>query len=464
MPQTTLQDMLAAKERRSALRSRMQEEYHSVCVTLTMNIPGAEKFPAGTRALFRHAVMRIGEVLPVRAMCSIEEVAGPYAVFAVEKEPYAAKQLAAAIEDGTRYSRLLDLDVYDLSGAPVSMPERKNGRPCFLCSRPSAVCMREQTHNAGEIAAAVRAMFDDFYAFMSRNLSPQAEACAALGIEALLFEAAARPSPGLVDPLHTGAHDDMDFFLFLKSTAALALGLGRCAEAGIRHEAHPAELLPVLRRIGIETEQSMFQATEGVNAQKGALFSMGLILAASGILLKNGVSLTPEKISETLQRMTAGLTARELENVEPVTAGEAAYKMYGITGIRGEMEKGIPSVIRFGLPALQAALARGESCNRALIRTLIALMAEVDDTAVLHRARSIEALRDVQNKAHLLQASGRLDDSDWENAVWEMDAELVRNNLSPGGSADLLAITWYLHRAKTIYSRPLKMEQCTEIP
>jgi len=442
--------MLAAKERRSILRFRMHEEHRSVCVTLSMNIPGTEKLSTGVRALFRHAVMRIGEVLPVRAMCSVEEITGPYAVFAVEKEPYSAKQLAVAIEDGTRYGRLLDLDVYDISGAPVLIPERKNGRPCFLCSRPFAVCMRERTHIAGEIAGAVHAMLDDFYADMSRNLSPLAEACGALGIEALLFEAAAHPSPGLVDPLHTGAHDDMDFYLFLKSTAALAYGLGRCAEAGMRHETHPAELLPVLRRIGLDTEQIMFQSTEGVNTQKGALFSMGLILGVSGLLLKNGIPLIPERLSETLQKMTSGLVARELENVTPVTGGEAAYKAYGITGIRGEMERGIPSVIRFGLPALKASLARGETCNRALIRTLIALMAEVDDTAVLHRARSIETLRNVQNKARLLQASGRLDDNDWQNAVWEMDADLVRSNLSPGGSADLLAITWYLHRANTI--------------
>ena len=450
MPQSTLQDMLAAKERRSALRSRMHKEHNSVCVTLSMNIPGAEKLSTGVKALFRHAVMRIGEVLPVRAMCSVEESSGPYAVFAVENESHAAKQLAVTIEDGISYGRLLDLDVYDPFGAPVSIPERQNGRSCFLCSRPYAVCMREQTHSAEEIAAAVHAMLDDFYADMSRHISPRAEACASLGIEALLFEAAAHPSPGLVDPLHTGSHDDMDFFLFLKSTATLAHGLGRCAEAGIRHEAHPAELLPVLRRIGVETEQSMFQVTEGVNVQKGALFSMGLTLGASGILLKNSIPLTPEAISETLQRMTAGLVARELENVEPETAGESAYRLYGITGIRGEMEKGIPSVIRLGLPALEVSLARGEACNRALIRTLIALMAEVDDTTVLHRARSIEILRDVQNKARMLQASGRLDDNDWQNAVWEMDADLVRSNLSPGGSADLLAITWYLHRAKTI--------------
>jgi len=450
MPERRLQEMLAAREQRSALRDRMREEHHSVCLTLSINMPGAEKLTPEVRALFRHTVARLGEVLPIRAMYSVEERTGPYAVFALAAQTAPAKEQAAAIEEETSYGRLLDLDVYDLSGNRVSLVGRESGRPCFLCPRPSAECMREQRHGAEEIAGAVQAMFDDFFADQSRTISSGAETCAALGVEALLFEAAAHPSPGLVDPLHNGSHDNMDFFLFLKSTAALAHGLGRCAEAGLRHETSPPKLLPILRRIGIETEQRMFRATEGVNTQKGALFSMGLVLGASGLVLRNALPLTPEAIGERVRQIAVGMVARELENATPKTAGEAAYTKYGVTGVRGEMEQGLPSVIRFGLPALNKSLAREESPNRALIHALTALMAEVDDTTILHRARSIDALRRVQNLSRLLLASGRLESNDWQQAAWELDAELVRNGLSPGGSADLLAVTWYLHRISAI--------------
>ncbi|MCC8194414.1 MAG: triphosphoribosyl-dephospho-CoA synthase, partial [Deltaproteobacteria bacterium] len=121
---------------------------------------------------------------------------------------------------------------------------------------------------------------------------------------------------------------------------------------------------------------------------------------------------------------------------------------YGIAGIRGEVEAGLPSVLKAGLPALESALARGEECNRALIRALIALMAEVDDTTILARSPGLESLRTVQEKARAVQESGVLDQTAWRDAMWELDAALVSRNLSPGGSADLLALTWFLHRAK----------------
>ena len=449
MAKITASDILASRDRRNAMRVAMSGEHPGVCVVLSLNIPGEDKLSPRVRALYTYAVARILDAFQVRAMRGVEEITGPYAVFSVAEEAVAAKGAAIGIEESASHCRLMDLDVYDAGGTPVSGHGRDSGRACFLCSRPAAVCMRERNHTAGEIAEAVNAMFTDFHAAMSRTISSRAEACAALGLEALLHEAAASPSPGLVDPLHTGAHADMDFFTFQKSSAALAHGLGRCAEAGLRHESHPAGLLPVLRRIGLETEKAMFRSTDGVNTQKGALFSMGLLLGASGLLLRQGTPLEPENISAMLRRMTEGLVERELHNVPPKTAGEKAFTDHGIAGIRGEMERGLPSLLTCGLPTLEAALAQGQSCNHALIRTLIALMSVVDDTTIIYRAKSIAALRDVRKKARELLESGRLDHADWRDAVWELDKELVRKNISPGGSADLLAATWYLHRIKT---------------
>ena len=471
MTTISLRDMLAAKERRSAVRADMQAAHPGVCVSLSLNIPGAEKLTARTRALFRHACDCVTEVFEIRTMHAAVEATGPWALCAVAEEPGAAKAKAAAIEEATEYGRLLDIDVYDAFGEPVSRGERENGRACFLCERPAAVCMREGSHSTAELARAVDAMFVTFYAEMSRCVSPAAAFCASLGIEALLFEAAAHPSPGLVDPFHSGSHKDMDFFTFQASTAALAHALARCAEAGIRHDSHPATLLPVLRRIGLEAERDMLRATQGVNTQKGALFSMGLVLGASGLLIKEGAALKADAVAATLQRMTAGITARELGKEKAGTAGEEAYRRYGISGIRGEVERGLPCVLRFGLPALEKALAGGKDRNRALIVTLISLMAEVDDTTIIHRAGSAEALAAVRRKAALLLGSGALDTDGWQEAVRQLDAELVRDNISPGGSADLLAITWYLHRAATPSAafqrefdlRSFKLEPLTKI-
>ena len=59
---------------------------------------------------------------------------GCEALLAVEGEPAALKRLAVAIEDADPLGRLLDIDVLDPAGAPVSrqalgLPERT----CLLC-------------------------------------------------------------------------------------------------------------------------------------------------------------------------------------------------------------------------------------------------------------------------------------------------------------------------------------------
>lgn len=447
MPEITLEELLAAKEARFARRAQMQAEYPGPCVTLSLNIPGAVKDSSRIRALFRHGLSRIEAALPVRASWTAHGDAGPYAVLAVACEGDAAKNAACGIESEKDYCRLLDIDVYGASGAAVASPVRGPGRQCFVCANLAVACMRERRHSFVEIMAGVEKLFVSFQADMSRSVSSPAAYYASLGLEAMLHEVASAPSPGLVDPFHSGSHKDMDFFTFQRSSAALASGLARCAEAGLRHEGEARALLPVLRVIGIEAESDMFRATGGVNTQKGLLFSMGLALGAAGLLLRDGAPVAPENIGAALRDMTAGLVERELGRGIPRTAGERMFREFGISGIRGEIEAGLPSVLKAGLPTLEDALARGEECNRALLRTLVALMAEVDDTTILARSPKLESLRMVQEKARALLRAGLLDLPSWRDELWKLDAEFVVLNISPGGSADLLALTWFLYRA-----------------
>jgi holo-ACP synthase/triphosphoribosyl-dephospho-CoA synthase len=442
-------ELLQAREERAARRIRFQTDFPGTCLGLSLNIPGAEKDSPRIRALFRQALLRIHEMMSISAAVVAQSKAGPHAVLAVAGTPEEVEGAACRIEREKDYGRLLDLDVYDSSGVPVSSSARPQGRACFLCGDGAAVCMREKRHTLAEIMSGVERLFVSFRADMSRNVSRPAAYYASLGLEALLYETAAVPSPGLVDPLHTGSHNDMDFFTFQRSSAALAFSLARCAEAGMQHDGSASDLLAVLRVIGLEAETDMFRATSGVNTHKGLLFSMGLALGAAGLLLRDDKPVHPQTLCATLQEMTAGIVGRELGGASGRTDGERMYRDFGISGVRGEMEAGLPSVRNAGLPVLEKALSRGEECNRALIRALIALMAKVDDTTILARSSSLETLRDVQAKADELHRSGRLDQKNWRDAIRKLDRELVLRNLSPGGSADMLALTWFLHRARS---------------
>lgn len=442
MAEMLLDGMFTAKDHRTAMRARLQEAFPGTCVALALNVAKVENDGPHSRALFRFAEQRLLTLLAGIASHVVYGNAGPYAVLSVADDPVTATHAACRLEAEKNYCRLLDIAVYDASGAAVPLP---SSGACLVCSEPAATCLRDQRHSPAEQSAAAERLFIAFQADQTRNLSDEAAHYAALGLEAMLHEVASSPSPGLVDPLHSGSHTDMDFFTFQRSSAALSFGLARCVEAGLRHTGDAATLLTVLRCVGKEAEAAMFRATGGVNTQKGLLFSMGLTLGATGLLLRDKNSVTPQALCTVLRHMTAGIVAREFSG-EPRTAGERMYRDFGISGIRGEIEAGLPSVLNAGLPTLQAALARGEHCNRALIRALLALMAEVDDTTVLARSPRLESLHTVQKKARELILSGLVEQDSWQAALWRLDAELVSRNISPGGSADLLALTWYMHR------------------
>ena len=463
MSSPDLHALLAAKEARMRRRRSLQRHYPGVALSLSVNMPGPVKDSADIRDLFDYAVSSLQRACalqgwPVRACRVVYADTGPHAVLVVQGEAAALKQAACTLEEEQDYGRLLDVDVYDTAGHAVRVLERPEGRHCFVCAEPAALCMRGQRHSPEELLTAVQSMLVGFRARLSRDISPPAACYGALGLEAMLHEAAACPSPGLVDPLHRGSHSDMDFFTFQRSSAALGFSLCRCVQAGMGHREAPPALLPVLRRVGREAEKDMLRATDGVNTQKGLLFSLGLTLGATGLLLRDGLPVTPEALGHCVRQMTGGMVERELHGEleharhtsAPLTAGQRAWLEFGIAGIRGEVEAGFPSVLQVGLPTLEQALTQGEHTNKALLRTLLALMSTVNDTTILARSGRHASLLTVQRRARVLLDSGLLDSQEWKAALWALDAALVDENLSPGGSADLLAVTWFMHRCRAV--------------
>jgi len=256
-----------------------------------------------------------------------------------------------------------------------------------------------------------------------------------------LLEVSSHPKPGLVTARSNGAHRDMSLRTFMVSTAAIAPCFYQCAEAGWTHVGDPATLLPLVREIGRDYEAALLQATGGVNTQRGLLFSAGVLSAAAGLLARGGTQPTPGCLFEIAAAMTRGLCARELgQSGGPVTAGECLYDRYGARGIRGEVEDGFPTVSRAALPALAEARAAGAPTEHALIHVLMSLIAETEDTTVLWRGGPV-ALDWLRAEARAVLAVGGALTSQGLAAIHRLDAACIDRGISPGGSADLLAVT-----------------------
>lgn len=259
-------------------------------------------------------------------------------------------------------------------------------------------------------------------------------------VRAILYEVTTSPKPGLVDRFNNGAHSDMDFFTFMASSSAISNGFYEIAEFASKYKGKPEDLLVHLRPIGIEMEKLMFRATNKVNTHKGIVFSLG-ILTAAAVKVSEQEELTTARIIEYCKRMTGGLTL-ELSHDDggPDTHGKKTFKSYGTLGIRGEVEKGFPTVVKFGLDALKKTYYTLECKNDLFLQVLFTLMSVCEDSNILSR-HDPETLEEVQVVAKNFIESGGMNQKDVHKKIKELDDVFIKRHISPGGSADLLAVT-----------------------
>ena len=194
----------------------------------------------------------------------------------------------------------------------------------------------------------------------------------------------------------------------------------------------------------------MFEATGGVNTHKGLVFSLGALCAAAGCLAARGLVPTAESCCVEAARIVRAASGADFKaaTAKPeteLTAGERLYRSSGVLGVRGEAARGFPSALRIGLPRLRSGLASGLSRNDALAEVLLALCAEVEDTCVLARGGP-EGLKYLRTEAARALGLGGLTTSAGRAAVRDLDEGMIARHLSPGGCADLLAVTSFLDR------------------
>ena len=443
--EVTLLEMLEARERRAARQQVLLSAYGKTLVCFTMNIAG----PVKNNSLIRRGYtlgkkllrQQLGVAgIPVAYFEEIQEKTGNEAIFLLDADPLAVKAITVEIEDHAPVGRLFDMDVLCLDGRKIDRQELgRSGRKCLICGGMAQACARSRTHTVSELQERI-------WEILRETLDPMDSADAArLATQALLYEVATTPKPGLVDRANSGSHRDMDFFTFQASAAALYPYFARCVKIG-RETADAQETFRRLRLPGKLAEGEMLHATGGVNTHKGAIFSMGILCGALGRLERAQWG-DPSAVLAECAAMTRGLISHDYANLTPETAktaGQKLYLQYGITGVRGQAESGFPAVLNVGLPKLEAALAAGKSINEAGCAALLAMLADTADTNMIHRGGYELAKKTAEEIGALLEK----EPFPTEETLEALDAEFIRDNLSPGGTADLLALVYLLHFLK----------------
>jgi triphosphoribosyl-dephospho-CoA synthase len=282
------------------------------------------------------------------------------------------------------------------------------------------------------------------------------EAMACLVRRALLLEVSLTPKPGLVDLRNCGAHRDMDVSTFVASAMAIAPWFATLFRRGSALCDLPADrFLPRIRPDGLACERTMLRATNGVNTHKGSIFAFGLLCAAAGRRFGQGRPMDRHGVCDEVAAICGKIVGDELDKArEAVTAGEHLFARYGMTGARGEAASGFATVRRHALPAFGKILAETGDERLGLFQALIELQAHNPDTNLVARG-GLAGLAFVQTEARRLLADGGVYAKDFVARMEAFDDALIERHLSPGGSADLLAVTWFLGSLPVCKALPL---------
>lgn len=438
--EASLTSMLDARERRAIRQQTLLFHYHLPLISFTMNIAGPIKNSPLIRQGFRLGrSLLLGQLermrIPLIFQEEQNEITGCEGFYIVDAVPGVLKELTCSLEDHTELGRLFDMDVLTPDGVKL---ERPSPRRCLICGGPARECARSRAHPLQELQAKTRSLLESALNHHDANTA------ARLAVQSLLYEVCVTPKPGLVDRFGSGSHRDMDIFTFLRSAAALWPYFHQCTELGRASAACPApETFATLRWPGKLAEADMTAASGGANTHKGAVFSMGLLCGALGRLDRPSWK-QPERVMAEIAAMTEGISSRELSFHPPdglQTAGQWFFRQYGVTGVRGQAEAGFPVVLEHGLPVLEEGLAQGRSTDEAGAAALLSILAHTDDTNMIARG-GIGAQRETSAQiAELLKRDPYPD----QETLERMDRIFTGRNLSPGGSADLLALCWMLH-------------------
>jgi triphosphoribosyl-dephospho-CoA synthase len=267
-----------------------------------------------------------------------------------------------------------------------------------------------------------------------------AELIATQAVLALLRELAAWPKPGLVSHVDSGSHTDMDAAILRASAETLRPFFAELAKAG-RDGADMGRL----RAIGLRAERAMLAVTGGVNTHRGAIFGLGLLCAAAGAvaeLSSQGVAVAPVRLGDIVLRRWA--TEIEQGPIPLFSHGAKALRRHGVGGARAEAAGGFRSVYHVGWPALHEGRSlQPDDPDAPPVQACFALIAAVCDTNLLHRGGA-DGMRYASEAAASFLLQGGVGVPDWRARAAAVHAAFVARRLSPGGSADLLAMTLFV--------------------
>lgn len=245
-----------------------------------------------------------------------------------------------------------------------------------------------------------------------------------LAVQSIKAELDTTPKPGLVDKADNGAHSDMDYNLMLKSIYSLHPYFTELSCLAYNEDVINIDKI---KTIGIEAEKQMLFTTNGVNTYKGALFSMGLVLYAASYLCRQNDKIQEQELQKTIKLLSTKFSQPD------DTHGKKVIEKHNIKGALNSAIDGYTLLFDEWLPFF----IKHKNEEHSLIKLLLFIMTNLDDTNIYYR-------KGEEVVAHVKQQAQEILDDFSIDRVEKLNREFVKENISPGGAADMLSLTLFI--------------------
>lgn len=419
--------ILEDREKRFLKQKKLVEKYKKTLIVIRVNYPGKKNTPLYKNILYV-SFNKLRGIIDYTDFFYFTSHDGDTICLLTENSALEVKKQLVFIENSHQLGRLMDLDVYDknfnqISRSDVGLDKRK----CFFCDNTYQECVRKNNHNLSEVLTYIENQFLDFFKF---SLTQKFE-------QSVLNELFTYPSFGLVSHMNQGSHKDMNFNHFISSMFSISPYISKIVDVSYNNEDINKTFLKV-REIGKIAEKSMFLSTKGINTHKGLIFlSFIVILVTSKLIFSNSYE-KAKNLKTDLEKQIKYVGKNILDDFKKDlnTNGYKAYKENKLLGVRGEVHNGLKNLFDKYLPFYEK-----EKDN---VNTLLYIMSDLDDTTIVHRS-DIYTLYTIKkmSREHIFKPLEK---------QLEYEKFLINLNLSPGGSADMLAITTLIYSILNEYT------------
>lgn len=419
-------NILIAREKKYQFIKQFINNYQ--VITLKANIVGENKKIKEAYILLSYFDIKINKHCINKYI--FDDYDGPMIIYLCQKNK-CLKETMVLYEENDELGRFVDIDVYFNDSKSIS---RNTLRKCYLCDNYAFVCGRVRNHTVEQLN---NYLCEQTLTYLLKHLEQAID-------ESIMAELNLHPKFGLVTPYTNGSHKDMNYNLMIKAKEAIIPYFKKMFLVGYNSN-DLSNIFTNIKLIGIEAEQAMLKETNGVNAYKGLIFALGLIVASLSIKLSN------IKEKTTYFKYSSLMTKDILKeyNEGEQTSGKIAFNQYQLKGARHQAY--------FGFKDVQMIINKYSlEDDQSKIKALCDLIINIDDTVLFKRCNyDYQKYINVKNmfKQYL---DNKLD-------INELNKYCIDDNLSFGGSADLLIVSVFVKKINKIFNVDLFMKSIDDI-